>query len=59
MPHSFGKCTLLTFEGIEHLVSYLQISCLKIGVVLFETKCVSFRDNELDLKNNGKLFAFQ
>ena len=26
MPHSFGKCTLLTIEGIENLVSYLQIS---------------------------------
>ena len=23
MPHSFGKCTLLTIEGIENLVSYL------------------------------------
>ena len=27
MPHSFGKCTLLTIEGIENLVSYLNISC--------------------------------
>ena len=25
MPHSFGKCTLLTIEGIENLVSYLNI----------------------------------
>ena len=25
MPHSFGKCTLLTTEGIENLVSYLKI----------------------------------
>ena len=30
MPHSFGKCTLLTIEGIGNLVSYLQISCLQI-----------------------------
>ena len=28
MPHSFGKCTLLTIEGIENLVSYLQIAYL-------------------------------
>ena len=25
MPNSFGKCTLLTTEGIENLVSYLKI----------------------------------
>ncbi|CAH3106870.1 unnamed protein product, partial [Pocillopora meandrina] len=31
MPHSFGKCTLLTIEGIENLVSYVNISCLQIG----------------------------
>ncbi|CAH3166421.1 unnamed protein product [Pocillopora meandrina] len=31
MPHSFRKCTLLTIEGIENLVSYLNISCLQIG----------------------------
>ena len=40
MPHSFEKCTLLTTEGIENLVSYLQISCLQIGVVPFEIKGV-------------------
>ena len=40
MPHSFGKCTLLTTEGIENLVSYLQISCLQIEVVPFEIKGV-------------------
>ena len=28
IPHLFGKCTLLTIEGIENLLSYLQISCL-------------------------------
>ena len=51
MPHSFGKCTLLTIEGIENLVSYFQISCLQIGVVPFEIKGVSVRDNEPDLHN--------
>ena len=43
MPHSFGKYTLLTIEGIENLVSYLQISCLQIGVVPFEIKGVCQR----------------
>ena len=51
MPHSFGKCTLLTIEGIENLASYLQISCLQIGVVPFEIKGVFVRDNEPDLHN--------
>ena len=51
MPHSFGKCTLLTIEGIQNLVSYLQISCLQIGVVPFEIKGVFVRDNEPDLHN--------
>ena len=51
MPHSFGKCTLLTIEGIENLVSYLQISCLQIGVVPFEIKGVIVRDNGPDLQN--------
>ena len=50
MSHSFGKCTLHTFEGIEDLVSYLQISCLQIGVVPLKLK-VSIRDTELDLQN--------
>ena len=49
MPHSFGKCALLTIEGIENLVSYLQISCLQEGVVPFEIKGVFIRDNELGL----------
>ena len=40
MPHSFEKFTLLTTEGIENLVSYLQISCLQIRVVPFEIKGV-------------------
>ena len=51
MPHSLGKCTLLTIEGTENLVSYLQISCLKIGVVSFEIKGVFVRHNEPDLHN--------
>ena len=51
MPHSFRKCTLLTIEGIENLVSYLNISCLQIGFVPFEIKGVFVRDNELDLQN--------
>ena len=51
MPLSFGKCTLLTIEGIENLVSYLQISCLQIGVVPFEIKGVFVRNNEPDLHN--------
>ena len=51
MPHSFGKCTLLTIEGIENLVSYLQISCLQIRVVPFEIKGVFVRNIEPDLHN--------
>ncbi|RMX54765.1 hypothetical protein pdam_00018584, partial [Pocillopora damicornis] len=31
MPHSLKECTLLTIEGIENFVSYLNISCLQIG----------------------------
>ena len=50
MPHSFGKFTLLTIERIENLVSYLQISCLQIGVVPFEIKGVFVRGNEPDLQ---------
>ena len=38
MPHSFGKCTLLTIEEIENPVSYLKISCLQIGVVPLKLK---------------------
>ena len=54
MPHSFGKCTLLTIEGIENLVSYLQISCLQIGVVPFKIKGVFVRGNEIDLQNGNE-----
>ena len=35
MPHSFGTCTLLSIEGLENFVSYLQLSCLQTGVVPF------------------------
>ena len=50
MPHSFGKCALLTIEGIEK-ISYLQISFLQVGVVSFEIKGAFIRDNELGLQN--------
>ena len=55
MPHSFGKCTLLTVEGIENLVSYFQILCLQTGVVPFEIKGVFVRDNEPDLQNRVQI----
>ena len=51
MPHSFGKCTLHTTEGIENLVSYLNISYLQIGFVPFELIGVFVRNNELDSQN--------
>ena len=51
MSHSFRKCTLRTIEGIENLLSYLNISRLQIGFVPFEIKGVFVRDNELDLQN--------
>ena len=38
MPHSFGKCTLLSIEEIENPLSYLKISCLQIGVVPLKLK---------------------
>ena len=49
MPHSFGKCALLTIEGIENI--YFQISFLQVGVVSFEIKGAFIRDNELGLQN--------
>ena len=54
MPHPFGKCTLLSIEGLENLVSYLQISCLETGVVPFEIKGVSISDCQLE-QNNEQL----
>ena len=38
MPHSVRKCALFNIEGIENIVSYLQISCLQIGVVALKLK---------------------
>ena len=38
MPHSFGKCSLLSIEGLKNIVSYLQMSCSEVGVVPFEIK---------------------
>ena len=51
MPHSFGKCSLRTIEGIENLVSYLHISYLQIRFVPFEFIGVFVRNNELDFQN--------
>ena len=51
MPHSFGKCTLLSIEGLENLVSYLQLSCLQTGVVPFEIKGVLISDSQPDVEH--------
>ena len=51
MPHSFGKCTLLSIEGLKNIVSYLQMSCSEVGVVPFEIKGVLISDCQLDLKS--------
>ena len=51
IPHSFGKSTLLTSEGIKSLVLHSPISCLQIGVIPFELKVVLVRDSEHDLQN--------
>ena len=51
MPHSFGKCTLLSIEGLENLVSYLQMSCSEVGVVPFEIKGVLISDCQPDLES--------
>jgi len=51
MPHSFGKCTLLSIEGLENLVSYLQMSCSEVGVVRFEIKGVLISDCQPDLES--------
>ena len=40
MPHSFGKCTLLSIESLKNLVSYLQMSCSEVRVVSFEIRGV-------------------
>ena len=49
MPHSFGTCTLLSIEGLENFVSYLQLSCLQTGVVPFEIKGVLISDSQSDV----------
>lgn len=49
IPHSFGKCTLLHTEGMEYLVSYLQISSLQAGVVPFDIKGVFVSDCQIEL----------
>lgn len=40
MPDSFGKCTLVCIEGLENVVSFLQMSCPQTGAVPFEMKGV-------------------
>ena len=49
MPHSFGKCTLLTIEGIEKpciiFANFLLSNPFEIEVFV--------GDNELDLENRG------
>ena len=40
MPDSFGKCTLVCIEGLENVVSYLQMPFPQTGAVPFEMKGV-------------------
>ena len=54
MPHSFGTCTLLSIEGLENFVSYLQLSCLQTGVVPFEIKGVLISDSQSAQKRRIK-----
>lgn len=49
MPHSFGKCTLLTIEGIE-IFLFANFLLTNRGCS-FGIKGVFVRDNELDLQN--------
>ena len=51
MPHPFGKCTLLSIEGLENLVSYLQMSSLETGVFPFEIKGASISDCQLEQRH--------
>jgi len=51
MSHSFGKCTFLSIEGLENLVSYLQMSCSEVEVVPFEIKGVLISDSQPDLES--------
>ena len=50
MPHSFGKCTLLSVEGLENLISYLQLSCLQTCTLPFEIKGVLISDTQPDVE---------
>ena len=50
MPHSFGMCTLLSIEGLENLISYLQHSCLQTCTVPFEIKGVLISDTQPDVE---------
>ena len=47
-PIHLGNVLLLSIEGLENLVSYLQMSCLETG---FEIKGVSISDCQLEQKN--------
>ena len=38
MAHSFKIYILLIIEGLENLISYLQLSCLQTCTILFEIK---------------------
>ena len=38
MPDSFGKCILVHIEGLENVVSYMQMYCPETGAVPFEMK---------------------
>ena len=49
MPHSFGKCTSLSIEGLQNVVSYLRMSCSEVGVVSYEIKGVLIRNCQPDL----------
>ena len=40
MPDSFGKCTVVRIEGLENVVSYLQIPFPQTGDAPFEMKGV-------------------
>ena len=50
MPHSSGTCTLLSVEGLENLISYLQLSCLQTCTVPFEIKGVLISDTQPDVE---------
>ena len=51
MPHSFGTCTLLSVEGLENLISYLQLSCLQTCTVPFEIKGFLISDTQPDVEH--------